>query len=195
MRGKQLAMACKLIDSAQARWRAAKAPHRVAPVRAGAVFHKGKLLERPIDITPTEPDGSTETEVAQPKRRSPETTSSTGLDDIPPDIDISGTQYGDGAAQRHIYVTADSAWCAAVQARQLASAYVPMPLTNWTGSARTPPEYKFGPSLRWRPETVANHCNAVHYELQVGLCISPYSVLLTGFSRKASRLPVADGGG
>jgi len=28
------------------------------------VFHKGKLLERPVDITPTEPNGSTETEVA-----------------------------------------------------------------------------------------------------------------------------------
>ncbi|MDT7763791.1 MAG: hypothetical protein QOC63_3211, partial [Mycobacterium sp.] len=27
-------------------------------------FHKGKLLERPTDITPTEPAGSTETEVA-----------------------------------------------------------------------------------------------------------------------------------
>jgi hypothetical protein len=27
-------------------------PHLVALVRAGAVFHKGKLLERPIDITP-----------------------------------------------------------------------------------------------------------------------------------------------
>jgi len=25
----------------------------VALVRAGAVFHKGKLLERPTDITPT----------------------------------------------------------------------------------------------------------------------------------------------
>jgi hypothetical protein len=27
-------------------------PQLVALVRAGAVFHKGKLLERPIDITP-----------------------------------------------------------------------------------------------------------------------------------------------
>ena len=27
----------------------------VALVRAGAVFHKGKLLERPVDITPPEP--------------------------------------------------------------------------------------------------------------------------------------------
>jgi para-aminobenzoate synthetase component 1 len=32
--------------------------------RAGVVFHKGKLLERPFDITPTEPAESTETEVA-----------------------------------------------------------------------------------------------------------------------------------
>jgi putative transposase len=60
-----IAMAYKLIDAAQARWRAVNAPHLVALVRAGAVFHKGTLLERPVDITPTEPDaGSTETEVA-----------------------------------------------------------------------------------------------------------------------------------
>lgn len=59
-----IAMAYKLIDAAQARWRAVNAPHLVALVRAGAVFHKGKLLERPTDITPAEPAGSTETEVA-----------------------------------------------------------------------------------------------------------------------------------
>jgi putative transposase len=60
-----IAMAYKLIDAAQARWRAVNAPHLVALVRAGAVFHKGKLLERPIDITPAETDAeSTETEVA-----------------------------------------------------------------------------------------------------------------------------------
>jgi hypothetical protein len=57
-------MAYKLIDAAQARWRAVNAPHLVALVRAGATFHKGKLLERPIDITPTKPSESTETEVA-----------------------------------------------------------------------------------------------------------------------------------
>ncbi len=45
-------MAYKLIDAAQTRWRAVNAPHLVALVRAGAVFHKGKLLERPINITP-----------------------------------------------------------------------------------------------------------------------------------------------
>jgi putative transposase len=59
-----IAMAYKLIDAAQARWRAVNAPHLVALVRAGAVFHKGKLLERPTAITPTQPGESTETEVA-----------------------------------------------------------------------------------------------------------------------------------
>jgi putative transposase len=47
-----IAMAYKLIEAAQARWRAVNAPHLVALVRAGAIFHKGKLLERPTDITP-----------------------------------------------------------------------------------------------------------------------------------------------
>jgi len=42
-----LAMAFKLIESAQARWRAVNAPHLVALVRAGAVFKNGRLLERP----------------------------------------------------------------------------------------------------------------------------------------------------
>jgi len=41
------AMAFKLIESAQARWRAVNAPHLVALVRAGARFEKGKLVERP----------------------------------------------------------------------------------------------------------------------------------------------------
>ena len=41
------AMAFKLLKSAQARWRAVNAPHLVALVRAGAVFEKGKLVERP----------------------------------------------------------------------------------------------------------------------------------------------------
>jgi hypothetical protein len=59
-----IAMAYKLIDAAQARWRSVNAPHLVALVRAGVIFHKGKLLERPTDITPTEPQESTETEVA-----------------------------------------------------------------------------------------------------------------------------------
>jgi putative transposase len=42
-----VAMAFKLIESAQARWRAVNAPHLVALVRAGARFEKGKLIERP----------------------------------------------------------------------------------------------------------------------------------------------------
>jgi transposase-like protein len=42
-----VAMAFKLIESAQARWRAVNAPHLVALVRAGAVFEKGILVERP----------------------------------------------------------------------------------------------------------------------------------------------------
>jgi transposase-like protein len=42
-----VAMAFKLIESAQARWRAVNAPHLVALVRAGAIFEKGKLIERP----------------------------------------------------------------------------------------------------------------------------------------------------
>ncbi|MFF4779642.1 hypothetical protein ACFY05_43200 [Microtetraspora fusca] len=41
---------CKLIESAQARWRAVNTPHLVALVRAGAVFTNGKLLERPDDL-------------------------------------------------------------------------------------------------------------------------------------------------
>ena len=40
-------MAYKLIDAAQARWRKINAPELVALVRVGAIFHKGKLLERP----------------------------------------------------------------------------------------------------------------------------------------------------
>lgn len=47
-----IAIAYKLVDAAQARWRAVNAPRLVALVRAGAVFHKGKLLECPADITP-----------------------------------------------------------------------------------------------------------------------------------------------
>jgi transposase-like protein len=42
-----VAMAFKLIESAQARWRAVNAPHLVALVRAGATFTNGKLVERP----------------------------------------------------------------------------------------------------------------------------------------------------
>jgi len=44
-----LAMAFKLIQAAQGRWRAVNAPHLVALVRAGATFAKGKLVERPTE--------------------------------------------------------------------------------------------------------------------------------------------------
>jgi len=42
-----IAMAFKLIEAAQARWRAVNAPHLVALVRAGARFRNGVLVERP----------------------------------------------------------------------------------------------------------------------------------------------------
>jgi transposase-like protein len=41
-----LAMVFKLVESAQARWRAVTAPHLVALVRAGARFENGVLVER-----------------------------------------------------------------------------------------------------------------------------------------------------
>ena len=41
-----LAMAYKLIESAQNRWRAVNGPHLVALVRAGARFEKGVIVER-----------------------------------------------------------------------------------------------------------------------------------------------------
>ena len=46
-----LAMAFKLIESAQRRWRMVNA-HLVALVRAGATFVNGKLVERPEDDRP-----------------------------------------------------------------------------------------------------------------------------------------------
>ncbi|MFE7909900.1 IS256 family transposase [Streptomyces albogriseolus] len=46
-RAAALAMVFKLVESAQARWRAVNAPHLVALVRAGAHFERGELLERP----------------------------------------------------------------------------------------------------------------------------------------------------
>jgi hypothetical protein len=42
-----VAMTFKLMESAQARWRAVNAPHLVPLVRAGAHFDKGKLVEPP----------------------------------------------------------------------------------------------------------------------------------------------------
>ncbi|MEY9849706.1 IS256 family transposase [Streptacidiphilus sp. MAP5-3] len=46
-RAAALAMVFKLVESAQARWRAVNAPHLVALVRAGARFERGQLVERP----------------------------------------------------------------------------------------------------------------------------------------------------
>jgi transposase-like protein len=45
-----LAMAFKLIESAQERWRAVNAPHLVALVRAGAAFRNGQLVERNDEV-------------------------------------------------------------------------------------------------------------------------------------------------
>jgi len=47
-RAAALAMTFKLIESAQARWRAVNAPHLVALVRAGARFERGVLVEREV---------------------------------------------------------------------------------------------------------------------------------------------------
>jgi hypothetical protein len=47
-------MAFKLIEAAQARWRAVNAPHLVALVRAGATFERGKLVERTTHTTQAE---------------------------------------------------------------------------------------------------------------------------------------------
>jgi transposase-like protein len=46
-----VAMAFKLIEAVQARWRAVNAPHLVALVRAGATFKRGKLVERTSHTT------------------------------------------------------------------------------------------------------------------------------------------------
>jgi hypothetical protein len=48
-----LAMAFKLIEAAQHRWRAVNAPHLVALVRAGARFDRGHLVERTGQETTT----------------------------------------------------------------------------------------------------------------------------------------------
>jgi transposase-like protein len=55
-----IAMAFKLIEAAQARWRAVNAPHLVALVRADAKFVKGKLVERPTPVVPAEPHAQAE---------------------------------------------------------------------------------------------------------------------------------------
>jgi len=45
-----LAMAFKLLESAQGRWRAVNGPHLVALVRAGATFDRGVMVERPDEV-------------------------------------------------------------------------------------------------------------------------------------------------
>jgi len=45
-----LAMAFKLLEAAQDRWRAVNGPHLVALVRAGARFHEGVIVERPDKV-------------------------------------------------------------------------------------------------------------------------------------------------
>ena len=64
-----VAMAFKLIEAAQHRWRMVNAPHLVALVRAGALFVNGKLVERPQD--------QVNKEVVSKRRK---TRRSTGLD-------------------------------------------------------------------------------------------------------------------
>ena len=61
-----LAMAFKLIEAAQDRWRALNAAHLVALVRAGAVFRAGKLVERPAGTVADEgvPENPAEPETA-----------------------------------------------------------------------------------------------------------------------------------
>ncbi len=46
-----IAMAFKLIASAQTRWRAINAPHILVLVRVGATFNNGKLVEQPQEPT------------------------------------------------------------------------------------------------------------------------------------------------
>jgi len=62
-----LAMAFKLIDSAQHRWRMVNAPYLVALVSADATFVNGKLVERPGDPSPeaSSPPAALEEEAAE----------------------------------------------------------------------------------------------------------------------------------
>ena len=53
-----LAMAYKLLDAAQDRWRRVNAPHLVAVVRAGAIFIDGQLQERGSDQPTDERDAA-----------------------------------------------------------------------------------------------------------------------------------------
>jgi transposase-like protein len=51
-----LAMVFKLLEAAEGRWRAVNGPHLVALVRTGARFEKGKLVERPKEVSEEETD-------------------------------------------------------------------------------------------------------------------------------------------
>ena len=51
-----LAMAFKLLEAAETRWRAINGPHLVPLVRAGATFEKGVLVERPTVAVTPEPE-------------------------------------------------------------------------------------------------------------------------------------------
>jgi putative transposase len=51
-----LAMAFKLLEAAETRWRAVNGPHLVALVRAGATFKKGVLVERPTEAVNPDPE-------------------------------------------------------------------------------------------------------------------------------------------
>jgi hypothetical protein len=51
LRAVGIAMAYKLLEAAQSRWRAVNAPHLVALLRAGAHFESGQLVERPDEST------------------------------------------------------------------------------------------------------------------------------------------------
>lgn len=51
-----LAMAYKLLEAAETRWRAVNGPHLVALVRAGATFTKGVLVQRPNQAANPEPE-------------------------------------------------------------------------------------------------------------------------------------------
>ena len=69
-RAARIAMAFKLIESAQGPWRAVNTQHPVPLVRAGATFEKGKFVERDTKTTN--------------RRKPPRRTSSTGLDYFSP---------------------------------------------------------------------------------------------------------------
>jgi hypothetical protein len=77
-----IAMAFKLIDAAQERWRAINAPHLVALVRTGGRFECGKLVERdPVLEAPKPP--TTPLFSRPPPRINPSTTPRNNLHSLP----------------------------------------------------------------------------------------------------------------